>query len=99
MKFLNLFQVNKSNIMHITLAEFNNLAADDQAFLIWLDGVYLDEYCDGTFTILLYKVEGYYVEVYYHLLREEVYGYRSFDSTNQLDPYLSRIDIDELMAV
>lgn len=84
--------------MHITLAEFDKLAAEDQAFLVWLDGVYLDQYEDGTFTILLFKVEGYYVEVFYHQTRGEVYGYRGFDSTDHLDPYLNNICIDELVA-
>jgi hypothetical protein len=83
----------------MTHIEFNTLEADDQAFITWYEGVYLEQYFDGTFNILLFQVDGFYVEVFYHPTQDEVYGYRSFHSPESLDPYLDKIDIGALLQL
>lgn len=77
----------------MTLTEFNGLAEDEQALLTWKAGTYLAQYFDGIFNVLLFQVEGFYVEVYYHSKLDFIYSYNSFTSTDLLEPYLSRINI------
>lgn len=43
--------------------------------------------------ILLYQIDGFYVEVYYNKEHNDIRKFRSFSSTNQLDPYLGQIDL------
>ena len=83
----------------MTHNEFNALEVDDQAFVTWYEGVYLEQYFDGTFNILLFQIEDFYVEVFYHSTQDEVYGYRSFYSTEYLEPYLNKIDIATFVEV
>jgi hypothetical protein len=80
----------------MTLVEFNGLAEDEQALLTWKAGTYLAQNFDGVFNILLFQVEGFYVEVFYHSQLDFIYSYNSFTSTDYLEPYLSKINIDGL---
>ena len=77
----------------MTHTEFTTLAENEQALLTWFNGTYLAQYFDGTFTIILFQVEGFYVEVYYHRKNKEVYRYHNFSNVEKLDPYLDKIDI------
>lgn len=49
----------------MTLHQFKMLDEMEQAEAIWA-GVHLNQRDDGTHTILLYKIDEFYVEVYYH---------------------------------
>lgn len=49
----------------MTLAQFNSADEMEQAEAIW-SGVQLNQRDDGIYTILLYKIDDFYVEVYYH---------------------------------
>jgi hypothetical protein len=49
----------------MTLEQFNRSDEMEQAEAIW-NGVQVDQRDDGTHTILLYKIDNFYVEVYYH---------------------------------
>jgi hypothetical protein len=65
----------------------------EQAEATW-SGTHLAERIEGEFTISLYQIDGFYVEVYYHRENNMIQRFRSFSSTNQLDPYLQQISID-----
>ena len=41
----------------------------------------------------LFSVDGFYVEVIQDCHHSDTFSLRSFDDVNQLDPYLSQIDI------
>lgn len=43
------------------------------------------------FLILLYQLDGFYAELYYHPLTNEVAWVKSFTSTKELEPYLTDI--------
>ena len=51
---------------------------------------------DEDHVILLYQIDSFYVEVYYHREYEVIKRFRSFRSTEQLKPYLRQIDISAL---
>jgi hypothetical protein len=55
--------------------------------------VFVSEKEDEEYKILLYQIDSFYVEVYYHKEHNVLKRFRSFSSINQLDPYLDKIDL------
>ena len=76
----------------MTLYEFNALDEMEQAEAVW-DGVFLGDRKDAEHRILLYQIDGFYVEAYYHMEYNVLSRFRSVSSTDQLDPYLNEIDL------
>jgi len=76
----------------MTLYQFLQLDEAEQAEAIW-DGVFIGDREDEEHKILLYQIDGFYVEVFYNKEYNVIRRYRPFSSTNQLEPYLSNIDI------
>jgi hypothetical protein len=80
----------------MTLYEFNQLDEMEQAEALW-NGVFIADREDDEHKILLYQIDGFYVEVFYHKEYNVIRRFRSFSSTNPLDPYLDKIDIQALL--
>ena len=59
----------------------------EQAEAVW-SGVYIEDRQDEEHRILLYQIDGFYVEVYYHKEYNVIRKFRPFASTEQLRPYL-----------
>jgi hypothetical protein len=79
----------------MTLYEFNALSEDEKAYITW-NGAFIGERIKNNFKIALYSIDGFYVEAYYDVATNEVNKFRSFSSTEQLQPYLVKINIDHL---
>ena len=73
--------------------EFLRLREDDQLETLWYNGEQIGRRKDGEFLILLYQVEGFYVEVFYHTKKKLITKYVSFEDTDRLDPYISQMDL------
>ena len=56
--------------------------------------VLLADYTKERYTYVLYQLEGFYIEVRYNTMNNEVIGIRSFKNTELLDPYLTAIRIE-----
>jgi len=80
----------------MTLYEFKLLNEDEQASMLWDIGVFLIERQDQIFRYVLYQIDGFYVEVWYHKDLNAIQSLKSFSSTRQLEPYLSKIKINML---
>jgi len=76
----------------MSLYEFNALNEMEQAKAVW-DGMFVADREDEEHRILLYQIDSFYVEVYYHKQDNALKRFRSFSSINQLDPYLDKIDL------
>jgi len=79
----------------MTLYQFNMLNEFEQAEAVW-SGTHIGERQDDEHSILLYQINSFYVEVYYHQEDNAIRRMRSFSSTDQLAPYLGQIDIGKL---
>jgi len=77
----------------MSLYEFNLLNEIQQAEMLWENGVHIGEREDQEHTIVLYQIEGFYVEVFYHRGLSAIKKFRSFSSTDQLMPYTDKINI------
>ncbi len=65
----------------MTFYEFNQLDEMEQAEAVW-DGVFIANREDSEHKILLYQIDAFYVEVYYHKEYNVIRRFRSFSSTN-----------------
>ena len=77
--------------------DFLQLNETEQVELLWYNGEQIGRRKEDDFLILLYQVEGFYVEVYYHRKERMIKKYLSFDcSDNRLNTYLEKIDISPI---
>ena len=77
----------------MTLYQFNSLDETQQANVLWEYGVHISERPSKYYNLILYQLDGFYVEVWYHPEENSIKRLRSFSSTDQLEPYLSKIKI------
>ncbi len=68
----------------------------EQQETIW-EGEHIADRYDEEHNILLYQIDSFYVEVFYHRELNVIRKYRPFQSIQQLDPYHRQIDISELI--
>jgi hypothetical protein len=78
----------------MTLDRFNSLNDDEKSNALWLKASLIDVIRKGSLTILLYQLYGFYVEVYYNYNRNQIECFQSFNSTDQLEPYLNKISLE-----
>jgi len=77
--------------------EFLQLNETEQVELLWYNGEQIGRRKEDDYLILLYQVEGFYVEVYYHRKERAIKRYMSFDcNDSRLNIYLEKIDISPL---
>ena len=82
----------------MTQTEFWKLPDAEQIDLLYQEGVYIDKRKVGMTTILLYQLNGFYIEVCYYKYRISIAWVRCSESTRILDPYLDKMDIAELVV-
>ena len=80
----------------MTLYQFIALDEQEQAEAVW-DAVFIADRQDEEHRILLYQIDSFYVEVYYHKEYNVIRRLRPFASTEQLHPYLYKIDLSALI--
>jgi hypothetical protein len=65
----------------------------EQQEALWDKGVHIDERQESPYRIILYQLDSFYVEVFYHMEHNHIHRFRSFSSTDQLQPYLNKIKL------
>ena len=81
----------------MTLDEFTFLNETKQAQTLLKKGIFLTERLYKNFSILLYQLDNFYVEVYHNLRFDVMQGMRCFEDDEALQPYLESIDISCLV--
>ncbi|MFL5787292.1 MAG: hypothetical protein ACJ748_04515 [Flavisolibacter sp.] len=76
--------------------DFLQLNETEQIEILWYNGEQVGRRKDDDHLILLYQVEGFYVEVFYHNKERVIKKYISFECTDHLEPYLDTIDISNV---
>jgi len=79
----------------MTLFDFKLLSEREQLDILHTEGAYIGKRKEGELSILLYQLEGFYVEIFYRKHRSQIKSIRSFTTTVLLEPYLTQIDITE----
>ena len=79
----------------MTFHQFMALDEIQQALTV-LEGTLIGQREDSHFKILLYQLDSFYVEVFYHPT-DHFIRIESFSGTEKLDPYLNQISIEKLV--
>ena len=82
----------------MTMYQFNCLDDVRQIELLWSAGVLIGARQEGLHKVLLYQIDGFYVEVFYQYFQGKMVKIKSFSQTDQLDPYLKSINISSLLS-
>jgi hypothetical protein len=77
----------------MNIADFILLDEIKQAQTLVERGVFVAERLYKNFSIFLYQVDSFYVEIYHNLRYNAMQGMRSFEDDEALEPYLEDIDI------
>lgn len=77
----------------MTLYQFNTLDEIEQAEAILEHGVVLGNRTDGEYNDILYQLGSFYVEIHYHMERNQIKGARMFANPDHLQPYLEQMTI------
>jgi hypothetical protein len=80
----------------MTLDEFTSLDEAMQAEALIDRGVFLAERMYKNFSIFLYQLDDFYVEIYHNLKYNVMQGMRSFQEEEDLEPFLENIDISSI---
>lgn len=80
----------------MTLHHFNELNEVEQVDAICEHGVLVGDRKDDNYTVLLFQINSFYVEVFYSQPYNELRKYKSFSSTTLLQPYLEKIDLERI---
>lgn len=77
----------------MTIKDFLELDEMEQAEALWELGVHIAERDDEVYRYILYQLEAFYVETWYHKEYNVIRKFRAFDDTNELAPYTEHIKI------
>lgn len=81
----------------MTHKEYKALQQDEQTSFLCKAGVSIAERHVGPYLIVLYQVDGFYVEVFYDKHSYQMIKLMSFYNTTLLEPYLAEIPISHLL--
>lgn len=76
--------------------DFEILDQYEQLQIIEDKAVFLDYRREGHYSIGLFQVEGFYIEVFFHVIKLIYKRIHVFDDILFLDPYINQIDITDL---
>src|SRR5436305_15234807 len=76
--------------------DFIQLNETEQIEILWYNGEQIGRRKEEDYLILLFQVEGFYVEVFYHNKERVIKKYVSFECLDRLEPYLENIDISSV---
>lgn len=81
----------------IPFKKFQQFNPDLKAFILWKDGVNLSLMrSEEDYLVCLYELYGYYVELFFDAESEPVLM-KEFEGTDKLYPYLSLLDIEDVV--
>lgn len=76
----------------MTLEQFNSADNKDRALTLG-NGVCVAGRDEGEYKVLLYQLQQFYVEIFYHPRKKIIARYRGFEETDLLDKYLDKINL------
>ena len=80
----------------MTASYFDQLSENLQTDVIWESGSYLDRRSERYYNILLFQIDGFYAEVYYHSHFNVIIKIETFSDTDRLAPYFDKLDLVSL---
>jgi hypothetical protein len=72
----------------LSLYDFNGMDEGGKAEAVFTEGVFVDDRDEPGLKVQLYRLNNFYVEVFYDAEANKITRYRSFNSMAQLAPYV-----------
>lgn len=79
------------------ITEFMRLQEAQQVELLYSNAVYVGKRRERHAILVLYQLEGFYVEIHYLQYRLHIKRIHAFESVDLLEPYLEWVDVEELI--
>lgn len=80
------------------LHDFTRLPENEKVALLYEQGVYIGKRRQSDTVVVLYQLDGFYAEVFYRTYRREIDHISCFSGTTRLDPYLTKMDVVQLIT-
>ena len=74
----------------LTFYDFEALDENGKAGAVFTDGVFIDDRFEDGLTVQLYRLNNFYVEVFYDAVENRIVKYHAFNTVGQLANYLRR---------
>lgn len=81
----------------MTLQHYNAMSLEDQQWWALHKGVYLVNRKTSDFTVYLFALDRFYIELYFYNINDRVFLIKTFDDTAELEPYLEEINLTPLL--
>lgn len=81
----------------MTLQQFNVMDQEKQRWWVLHRGVYLCSRKTRDFTVFLFSLDSFYIEMYFYNANDLVFLIKSFNDTGELEPYLDDINLTPLL--
>lgn len=81
----------------MTPQKFKQLTRQQKRNTLLRFGAFVSERSFGPMRIMLYQLDSFYIEVYFFKWSKSVAWFKTFKSTDKLNPYLQQIDLSSLM--
>ena len=81
------------------LSEYKMLKDPEQYRILWNDGVLIDGYLELDVRKLLFAIDNFYVELWYHVITNKVLWKLSFKQGKLLDKYLEKYPMQLDIAI
>jgi len=78
----------------MNLQQFKAMSEETQHRHLLLNGSCIADRKSGVSHVLLFQLHGFYVEVFFNEDGDEVVDTRSFEDLDQLEPYLTQINLN-----
>ena len=80
----------------MTLCEYYNLKQQEQFEALYNYGIHISDRADSEYCIILFQLDNFYVELYFHIEDNALEKLVSFSNMDYIKPYLEQIDLSEL---
>ena len=80
----------------MTLWEYNDLDQAEQFEALYDNGIHIADRADNDYCIILFQLDSFYVELYFHIEQNALKRLRCFSNVDLIAPYLEHIDLSEL---
>ncbi|MDN5201763.1 hypothetical protein QQ008_10330 [Fulvivirgaceae bacterium BMA10] len=78
------------------IQRFNQLSEKGKSFFIKNNGTYIATRRESGCWINLYELSGFFAEVWFQLIDNKIVFISTFESLTNVDPYLEKIDIQDV---
>lgn len=79
-----------------SVEQFNALSFDEKAWHVWHHATFMIVRQNKQYRVNLYFMNGYYIQLWYHVKRNRIDKIAATYSTRVMDPYLKLIELKEL---